>query len=138
MVVLGIPLGVVTANGAGRWPDHVVRTFYLSGWATPTYLAALVGALAIGPALNLPYKYAFSTQTPPFPQITHFSILDALLAGDLPAAGDAGPHPVPAAPGPSFLSMGIATRMTRGPMLEVLPLDYVKTARIKGLSETWG
>ena len=137
MIVLGIPLGVVAANGAGRWPDHLVRTFYLSGWATPTYLAALVGALAIGPALNLPYKYAFSTQTPPFPQITHFSILDALLAGNLPAAGDAVLHLVLPATALAFLNMGIATRMTRGSMLEVLPLDYVKTARIKGLSETW-
>src|SRR3989449_7587548 len=122
MVVLGIPLGVVTANGAGRWPDHVVRTFYLSGWATPTYLAALVGALAIGPALNLPYKYAFSTQTPPFPQITHFSILDALLAGDLPAAGDPVLPLVLPANAPAFVNMGIATRMTRGSLVPGLPL----------------
>src|SRR5256884_1834555 len=33
------------------------------------------------------------------------------------------------------LNLGIATRMTRTSMLEVLPLDFVKTARMKGLSE---
>src|SRR2546430_14488485 len=37
----------------------------------------------------------------------------------------------------AFLNLGIATRMTRSSMLEVLPLDYVKTARMKGLSDFW-
>ena len=37
----------------------------------------------------------------------------------------------------AFINMGIATRMTRSSMLEVLPLDYVKSARMKGLSEFW-
>ncbi len=34
----------------------------------------------------------------------------------------------------AFINMGIATRMTRASMLEVLPLDYIKSARMKGLS----
>jgi len=33
--------------------------------------------------------------------------------------------------------MGIATRMTRTSMLETLPMDFVKTARMKGLGEFW-
>src|SRR5207247_4838948 len=37
----------------------------------------------------------------------------------------------------ALLNLGIATRMTRTSMLEVLPLDYVKTARMKGLSDFW-
>ena len=52
MIIVGIPLGVVAANGAGRWRDHLVRTFYLSGWATPTYLGAVVLAVVVGPALE--------------------------------------------------------------------------------------
>src|SRR6266568_5038447 len=93
MTVVGIPLGVVAANGSGRWADHLVRTFYLSGWATPTYLGGVVLAIAIGPALGLPTKGDF-TSTPSF-----------------------------------------ATPTPRTSMLEVLPLDFVKTARMKGLSD---
>ena len=37
----------------------------------------------------------------------------------------------------AFINMGIATRMTRASMLEVLPLDYVRSARMKGLTEFW-
>jgi peptide/nickel transport system permease protein len=134
MILLGIPLGVVAANGAGRWPDHLVRTLYLSGWATPTYLGGLVLAIIVGPALGLPSRGDFTLSQLPFPERLHMSVLDALLAGNLPLAGDAILHLILPASALAFLNMGIATRMTRGSMLEVLPLDFVKTARMKGLS----
>ncbi len=134
MVVVGIPLGVAAASHSGRTVDHLVRTFYLSGWATPTYLAAVLAAIAVGPALGLPATGAFSS-TPTFPTPLHFSVLDALLAGNLGAAWDALLHLILPASALAFLNLGIATRMTRGSMLEVLPMDYIKTARMKGLSE---
>ncbi len=134
MTVLGIPLGVVAANGSGRWADHLVRTFYLSGWATPTYLGSVILAIAVGPALGLPTKGAFSS-TPTFSQPTHMSVVDALLSLNFPAGADAVLHLVLPASAMAFLNLGIATRMTRTSMLEVLPLDFVKTARMKGLSE---
>lgn len=134
MVVLGIPLGVIAASGSGRWPDHLVRTFYLSGWATPTYLGGVLLSIAVGPALGLPTNGTFSS-SPNFPEITHMSVLDALLALNFPAAVDAVLHLILPAAALAFLNLGIATRMTRTSMLEVLPLDYVKTARMKGLSD---
>ena len=134
MTVIGIPLGVVAANGAGRWTDHLVRTFYLSGWATPTYLGAVVLAIGVGPVLGLPTKGDF-TSTPTFPRPTHMSVVDALLALNFPAVGDAILHLILPASALAFLNLGIATRMTRTSMLEILPLDFVKTARMKGLSE---
>jgi ABC-type dipeptide/oligopeptide/nickel transport system permease component len=134
MVVIGIPLGVIAANSNGRLADHLVRIFYLSGWATPTYLLAAV--LAIGVAGTLGISGGdFSTAIPPFAQPTHFSVLDALLAGNLPATGDALVHLALPAAALAFLNMGIITRLTRSSMLESLPLDFVKTARMKGLSE---
>jgi peptide/nickel transport system permease protein len=108
----------------------------LSGWATPTYLGALILAIVVGPALGLPYQGNF-TSPPSFPEPLHMSVLDALLAGNLPAAGDAILHLILPASALAFLNLGIATRMTRGSMLEVLPLEFVKTARMKGLSDFW-
>jgi peptide/nickel transport system permease protein len=137
MSVIGIPLGVIAAQSSGRWPDHLVRIFYLSGWATPTYLGAVVAAIFLAPYLGLPSHGLYTSNPPPFPQYTHMSVIDALLAGNLPWAGDALAHLILPASVLAFINMGIATRMTRSSMLEVLPLDYVKSARMKGLSEFW-
>lgn len=135
MVGVGIPLGVIAASSNGRWSDHLVRTFYLSGWATPTYLAAAILSIAIGPALGLPRNGAFSSPVPPFPQPTNMSVLDAMIALNFSGVVDAVAHLICPATALAFVNLGIATRMTRGSMLEVLPMDYVKTARMKGLSE---
>ncbi len=137
MVVIGIPLGVVAAQYSGRWADHLVRIFYLSGWATPTYLGAVIAAVFLGPALGLPSGGEYSTVVPPFPQYTHMSVVDAIIALNFPYTIDAIEHLILPASVLAFINMGIATRMTRASMLEVLPLDYVRSARMKGLGEFW-
>ncbi|MGP8078133.1 MAG: ABC transporter permease [Thermoplasmata archaeon] len=137
MIVIGIPLGVIAAASAGRWADHFVRIFYLTGWATPTYLGAVIAAIYVGPYLGLPSGGEYSALVPPFHQYTHMSVLDALIALNLPWTLDAIKHLILPAAVLAFINMGIATRMTRSSMLEVLPLDYVKSARMKGLSEFW-
>ncbi len=65
MVVIGIPMGVIAARYSGRWGDHLVRIFYLSGWATPTYLGAVLAAVFLGPYLGLPTRGEYSTVVPP-------------------------------------------------------------------------
>jgi peptide/nickel transport system permease protein len=137
MIFIGIPLGVIAAQSSGRWADHLVRIFYLSGWATPTYLGAVVAAVFLGPFLGLPTQGEYSSPNIPFHQWTHMSVIDPLIAGNLPWTLDAIEHLVLPATVLAFINMGIATRMTRSSMLEVLPLDFVKSARMKGLSEFW-
>ncbi len=137
MVVIGIPLGVIAAHSSGRWADHLVRVFYLSGWATPAYLGAVILAIGVGPVVGLPATGDFSSLPPPGWEITHMSVIDAILHLDGSALLDAIAHLILPALSLAFLNMGIATRMTRSSMLEVLPLDYVKTARMKGLSDFW-
>lgn len=134
MILVGIPLGVVAATSSGKWADHLVRIFYLSGWATPTYLGAVLLAVFVGPPLGLPTKGDYGGAIP-FHQYTHMPVLDALLSGNPVYFGNAFSHLILPATALAFLNMGIATRMTRTSMLEVLPLEYVKTARMKGLSE---
>jgi peptide/nickel transport system permease protein len=140
MIFIGIPLGVVAAASNNRIGDHLVRIFYLSGWATPTYLAAIILDIGVGSQLGL-LGGAFRTINPPFAQPTNMSVLDALIygfrSGDFSWTGDAIVHLILPAAALAFINMGIATRMTRSTMLEVLPLDVVKTARMKGLGEFW-
>ncbi|MFZ0830659.1 MAG: ABC transporter permease, partial [Thermoplasmata archaeon] len=134
MVFVGIPLGVVAAASNGRIADHLVRIFYLSGWATPTYIAGVVLAIGLGPLLGVSGG-AFSTPNSPVPTITHMSVIDSLIALNPSATADAIEHLILPAIALAFINMGIATRMTRTSMLEILPLEFVKTARMKGLGE---
>ena len=136
MVAIGIPLGVIAASRSGRWADHLVRVFYLSGWAMPTYVGALLLAVIVAPAVGLPYQGDFAVANPPIAQPTHFSVIDAVLSGQPNYVGDAVAHLILPALALALLNLGIATRMTRSSMLETLPMDYIKTARMKGLSET--
>jgi ABC-type dipeptide/oligopeptide/nickel transport system permease component len=136
IIVIGVPLGVISAKGSGRWPDHLVRVFYLSGWAFPTYLLGILLAIFVAPQLGISLG-PYSTDNPPFAQPTHMSVLDAALAGNWAFTGDALAHLVLPAFALALLNLGIVTRMTRSAMLEVLPLDYVKSARMKGLPEFW-
>lgn len=133
MVLAGIPLGVAAASAPGRWPDHIVRVFYLTGWSTPTYLIGAILALGVGPALGVTGG-AFS-RVPTFPTPTHMSVVDALLAGNLPVTGDALLHLLLPATALAFLNLGIVTRMTRTSMLETLPMEYIRTAQMKGLGD---
>ena len=137
MIVIGIPLGVVAAHAAGRWGDHLVRIFYLTGWATPTYLGAVIAAIFLAPYLGLPSGGEYTSSPPPFPQYTPMSVIDAMIALNPKWTLDAIDHLILPAGVLAFINMGIATRMTRSSMLEVLPLDYVKSARMKGLAEFW-
>ena len=69
----------------GGWGDHLVRIFYLTGWATPTYLGAVIAAIFLAPYFGLPSHGEFTSNPPPFTQWTHLSVLDALPRREMPA-----------------------------------------------------
>ena len=64
----------------------------------------------------------------------HF-IFNALITGDWALFGDALKHLILPALALSTIPMAIIARITRSSMLEVLGLDYVRTAHAKGLRE---
>jgi len=66
--------------------------------------------------------------------VTHFYLLDSVLAGDWKALRDVLWHLVLPAFTLSTIPMAIIARITRSSMLEVLRQDYIRTARAKGLS----
>jgi peptide/nickel transport system permease protein len=69
------------------------------------------------------------------PIVTNFFVLDAILAHDWAALGDALIHLALPAVALSTIPLAIVSRMTRSSMLEVLRQDYIKTAKAKGLSQ---
>ncbi|NLW16255.1 MAG: ABC transporter permease [Firmicutes bacterium] len=106
-MVVGIPLGVVSAVKQNTWIDNLARILSLLGLTMPSFWLALLLVLFF-----------------------------AVRLGWLPPSGMYGPQYY-ILPVISISTVSIATfaRMTRSSLLETVRHDYVRTARAKGLAE---
>ena len=135
-LAVGIPLGVFAAARQGSALDHFVRVLSLVGQSVPVFVLALICLLVFyaklgwAPGTGQQGVMFEGLVTP----VTGMVVVDAMLAGDWDATGDALAHL--ALPGLilAFFVMGTITRMTRAFMLDALQGEYIITARAKGLS----
>jgi len=134
---LGIPLGVWAAVRRGGAADHAVRVMGLMGYSIPVFwlgLMALVLFYAtlgwVGGPGRIAVAFEYSV-----PRASGLLLLDAALAGEWEAFGNALSHLVLPASLLGYFSMAYISRMTRSFMLNELSQEYVVAARAKGLSE---
>lgn len=112
-VLIGMPLGVVSAIRRGHAIDYASRLFALLGFTVPDfYLGAL---LLIGLSLNLGLF--------PINGGGEGGVVDNLYHLALPALAL------------GLIMAAFVSRLTRSTLLEVLGRDYVRTARAKGARE---
>jgi peptide/nickel transport system permease protein len=112
-ILLGVPLGVISAVKQNTRLDYVLRVISLSGLSMPPFwlgLLILMGFVAYFGTIPI-----YSDQPAGF--------WSALLMYSVPAAAV------------GFRSSAFLMRITRSSMLEVLRQDYIRTARSKGASE---
>jgi peptide/nickel transport system permease protein len=134
-IVVGIPLGILTAMRRGSWFDRCTRIGSLVGVGLPTFWLAIV----------LVWLFAFQLRLLPVagrldvrldvPQRTGFVLIDAFVAGDGAAALDALQHLLLPALTLAAAPIAILSRLMRGGLVEILQEDYIRTARAKGLAE---
>lgn len=106
-ILLGLGLGIVAALNHRKRLDFLATFTAIAGVSMPSFLVAALAILFLSQKLGL------------FPAALWdgpaHKILPALVLGLRPAA--------------------LLARLTRSSLLEILPLDYVRTARAKGLPE---
>jgi peptide/nickel transport system permease protein len=135
-LIVGIPLGIISAVKRDRAVDQVARVVSLIGVSVPVFWLALVAILIFYARLGwapAPGRLSASIEAPPFH--TGFIVIDGLLAHRMDVVKDALKHLILPAAVLSSYSIGVITRMTRGSMLEVLNEDFIRTARAKGVLE---
>jgi peptide/nickel transport system permease protein len=138
-IAVGVPAGIVAALNHRKWLDTLLSSLALVGVSVPVFWLGwmLLFLLAYEPSkagLDLfPTGGRLSLRFD-VPVHTHLMTVDALLAGDWAALGDAIGHLALPAVTLSTIPMAIIAKMTRAGMLEVLGTDYIRTARAKGLS----
>ena len=119
-VLIAVPAGIVSAVKQYSWLDNLASTIAFLGYSLPTFFTGLLFILVFTLTLGwLPEVYTTNIQE------TGWRWVVAMLRQ---AA-------MPVAVLALFQSAELA-RFVRASVLEVLHLDYVRTARAKGLSES--
>jgi peptide/nickel transport system permease protein len=122
-LVLGVIVGVVQATHRDGWFDRMSSAFLITLYSLPDFWAALMFALLFGfwwPVL--PQSY----------------MVDPAMHDYMTAWGafvDRVRHLILPASTLTLITMAAIARYQRSAMLEVLPADYIRTARAKGVSE---
>jgi len=112
-VLIGVPLGVISAVRQNSGTDYLLRVLSLSGLSMPSFWLGLLILMAFVSWFGTIPIYTE-------PPATWWGEL-ALLSVPAAAVG--------------FRSSALMMRLTRSSMLEVLRQDYIRTARAKGASE---
>ncbi|NKB68799.1 MAG: ABC transporter permease subunit [Candidatus Latescibacteria bacterium] len=130
----GLAAGVLAATHRGRLIDYLSMVGSTAGISMPIFWLGLM--LMLGLAVFLPlFPVSGRIGSSIYLQShTNFYLLDALLAADLHAFGNALWHLALPALTLSTVPLAVIARMTRASLLEVLGEDYIRTARAKGLS----
>ncbi len=113
-VILGVPLGVISAVRQNSGIDYLLRIISLSGLSLPSFWLGLLILMASVQWFGMIPIYTNEPR----------SFIDEMLLLSIPAAAV------------GFRSSALIMRLTRSSMLEVLRQDYIRTARSKGASQT--
>ena len=120
-VGFGIVLGLLAASGLNTWRDNLISVFALVSYATPLFWVGLmmivVFSLRLGwfPTSGMENFAAFHTGWDRVVDIAHHLVMPVITL--------------------SLFYLALYTRLMRASMLEQAGMDYVTTARAKGLTE---
>ena len=118
----GVTLGVLAARRVNGWPDTIISTLGLVFYATPSFWFGLMGIVVFAVKLAWLPPGGYGSVGAGYTGLRH--LLDVAWHLVLPTVTLA------------LIFLAIYLRIMRAAMLEVLNLDFVRTARAKGLAET--
>lgn len=121
-VAAGMVLGIIAARRVNRWPDTLISLLGLIFYSTPSFWFGLMGIFLFSIYLDWLPSGGFETIAS---GLTGF---DRLL--------DIARHLVLPTLTLALIFLAIYLRIMRAAMLEVATLDFVRTARAKGVQET--
>lgn len=114
-IFLAIPIGVLAARKRGTTVDRTFMIIAMLGMSIPSFLLALLLMLVFGVQLNwLPVAGYRSLSEGLWEHLKHL-ILPAIALGTIQAA--------------------VIARMTRSSMIDILSMNFIKTAKAKGLKQ---
>jgi peptide/nickel transport system permease protein len=114
-VVLGVPLGTISAIRHNTWMDYLLRVFSIIGLSVPVFWLGIMVILAQVTWFDWSPQVQWVSPFDSFWTNLKQMFWPAIILG--------------------YFQVAFIARMTRSALLEVLYEDYMRTARAKGLSE---
>lgn len=113
-MLIAIPIGIIAAKRRGTYVDNSLMTIAMLGMSIPSFLLALLLMLLFGVKLGWLPVAGYSPLNEGVWNFLKHLILPAIALGAIQAA--------------------VIARMTRSSMIDILSLNYIKTAKAKGVS----
>lgn len=141
VILVGIWLGVQAAVHHNGLIDQAARIFSIIGTSFPTFVFGLLMILVFYAILHwlppgrISDEFSRVVDSSSFHHYTSLLTLDSLLNGRFDIFWDVFKHMLLPILTLSYISWATFLRVTRGSMLETLRMEYVTTARAKGLPE---
>ncbi len=132
--IFGILFGVISAIKRNSILDQIVRAISVTGVSIPSFWFALLVLYFFYYKLQIlpgPGRLSKTFSAPA--TVTGMYVIDSLLEGNLPKAMDALSHLLLPGMVLAAFTMGLITRTTRSNLLDVMSMDYIRTAKAKGL-----
>lgn len=107
-IAVSVPLGIIAALRHGKWQDMLISVVTTLGVTIPSFVVATL--LEYFLAYRLGWFPIFGVEKP-----SGYVLPVLALSG---------------------YSLAFVTRLTRSSLMDVMRMDYIRTARVKGLSET--
>lgn len=131
----GILIGVISAVKKNSIFDNAGMFLALIGVSMPIFWLGILLIIFFSGSLHwLPSNGRIDPLLEPA-HVSGFYLLDSLIEGNMDAFIDALHHIILPACALAMYSMAIITRMTRSSMLDTLQMDFIRTARAKGVPE---
>jgi peptide/nickel transport system permease protein len=135
-ILLGVVSGVVAALRQGSWIDSSTRAVATVSFSLPWFALGVLGIVVFGVWLRWLPVLGRLPSSLDYNPTTNFVLLDAILQNRPELVWPWIEHLILPAVTLALSMAGFITRIVRASVLEVLGDDFVRTARMKGLSES--
>ena len=132
----GILFGVLSATWPNSFIDHFLRTISVTGVSIPSFWLALLVLYVFYFHLGWsPGPGRIGAWSNPPDPITNFYIIDSIIQKKWDILKESLQHLFWPALVLGTFTMGLITRTNRSSLLETMSMDYIRTARAKGLGK---
>jgi peptide/nickel transport system permease protein len=136
-LLIGLPLGVISAVRQDSWVDHAARAVSIAGVALPAFFIGMLLQMlfygALGLAAPAGPNRCRGAARPSLRDRHRLYLVDTLLDGNWIAFKSAASHLALPVATMTLATIAIVTRNTRAMMVDVLGEDYILTSRAYGL-----